>query len=794
MLKNYFAVAVRNLRKEKSYAIINVVGVAIGLTICLLVMAYVIDEYSFDSFHADSDRIYRLIQRSGADGTDLYAGTPFPVRPMLLENVPSIETVAQFTSTEDVIVTANGENFREEINFADPEFFEVFSFRLISGDAKSALSRPGSIVLTESAAQRLLGSVDVLGRELVVTTSGKKYTYFVSAVAEDSPANSSLQYKLITQTAEIKKFLDFELGWNLTAAETYLRIRPDADPGRVIADIQAAANVVPKKAGSESTWTFMLQPLADIHLNPQVSGDTPTSSPTYSLLLGAIGFIVLVLACINFTTLAIGRSQRRIREIGVRKVMGASDSQLYGQLLSEAFVVSLLALLLAFVMAELALPTFNNLSGKAISSILLTTGGWSLAIVALVLLTALLAGGYPAVILSKAPTVQAVRGTARMLSGGTLTRVLVALQFTLSAALIVITLTMSSQLAYMRSAPLGFNKEELVMLQLRGASGEEKLAIIERLRNALHENDGVLSVCASGTSFTGGGMRNTSPAGPDSIDFTVFLNTVDHDYLTTMGLELIRGNPFRPGASPAHDQIIVNETFTKTLGWDSPIGQSVPGLDGVEIIGEIKDYHIRSLAREIEPIALLQVQPGNEWAGQVRFAFLRTSPNNIPATMKRIQEVWSQVAPNLPYSYEFMDQHIAAQYRSYEKWENIMKSAASLAVVVACFGVFGLTALAIARRRKELGIRKVLGARSSQLVALLNREFMILVVLGNLIAWPVAYYSVNRWLADFAYRESVSPWPFIFGISLLLGIVIITVSIQALRAAMLNPTDAIRCE
>lgn len=794
MLRNCVKVALRNLRRERAYAIINVVGLAIGLAICLLVMAYIIDEYTFDKFHSDGDRIYRLIQLPGESEDHFYAGTPFPVRPMLLDNIPSIETVAQFTSEENAIVTVNGQNFREHVHFADPEFFELFSFKLLKGNAKTALSMPGSIVLDASGAERLFGTIDVLGKELTITTSGKKYSYLVSAVAEDAPATSSIRYRFVLPVAEISKFLDFKLGWNLTCAETYLRLRLDADLDKAIADIQTAADVVPKKAGSESIWRFTLQPLSDVHMNPMVIGDTRSSSPTYSYLLGMIGLIVLILACINFTTLAIGRSQRRVREIGVRKVMGALNTQLYGQLLSEALVVSLLSLILAFALAELALPTFNALSGKSIASVLATNGRWTIGVVTLVLLTAFLAGGYPSLVLSRAPAVDAVRGKANMLTGGTLTRILVALQFTLAAGLIVVTLTMSSQLEYMRTAPVGFNKDELVMLQLQGASGADKMAIISRLRNSLSENDGVLSVCASGTAFTGGGVRNSTPIGPDSVMVTVFLNTVDHEYFRTMGIQLTRGLPFRPGTNKSVEQIIVNETFTNTFGWSDPIGKSVPGIDSSEIVGEIKDFHIQSMAEKIEPIALMQVQEGRGWTSAVRYAFLRISPTNIPATMKRIQEVWTQVAPDLPFSYEFMDQHIEAQYRGFEKWSGIMRSAALLAVAVACFGVFGLTAQAIARRRKELGIRKVLGAHSAQLVALLNREFIVLAAVGNVVSWPLAYYSVNNWLADFAYRESISPWPFVAGIGLLLTIVIVTVSVQALRAATLNPTDAIRCE
>ena len=794
MIRNYWLVALRNLRHERTYAIINVTGLAIGLAICLLVMAYIVDEWSFDNFHAGRDQTYRIVQVIPESDPPFRSGTPFPVRPMLIDNVPDIETVVQVVAGEEAIVSAGGRNFRERITFADPEFFQLFSFRLLRGEPENALANPTSIVLTKSSAERIFGSTDVIGKELALAISGQKNTYVVSAVTEDTPANSSIEYGAVLLTSEISKYYDYKLGWNLTWAETYVRLRAGVDVHKVTADIVAAAQIAPKAAGSEEKWIYDLQPITSMHLDPSVDGATRTASPVNSYLLGGIGLIVLVLACINFTTLAIGRSQRRIREIGVRKVMGATEVQLYGQLLSEAAIISLLSLVVAFVLAELALPIFNSLSGKTLSSVIATNGVWSLGLVALVLLTALLAGGYPAFVLTRTSTVSSVRGHANLLSGGTLTRTLVGLQFFLSAALIVVALTMSRQLEFMRTAPVGFGKEQLVLLQLRGASGDEKMSIIERLRNTLHESDGVLSVCASGTSFNGGGMRNGLKVGPDSVDFMVFLNPVDYEYLSTMQVELTRGTGFRSGVSKSLDQFIVNETFTKALGWDNPIGQAVPGIDGSEIIGEVRDYHIRSLVNKIEPIALVQVEAGSSWAGMVRFAFLRLSTDNIPATMKRISDAWRQIAPNLPFDYEFMDEHIAAQYRSYQRWATIMQQAALLAVVVACFGVFGLTALAITRRRKELGIRKVLGARSGQLVTLLNREFVVLAVVGNLIAWPIAYYGVNRWLQGFAYRTPLSLWPFALGIVLLLGIVIVTVSVQTVRASFSNPVEAIRCE
>ncbi len=794
MIRNYLAVALRSLRAEKSYAVVNIFGLAIGLAICLLVMAYIVDEWSFDRFHEGRDRLFRLLQVVTEPGQQLYAGTPFPVRPMLLDNVPNLEAVAQLTGSDDAIIGVGGKNFRDQVCFADPEFFTVFSFKLLSGNRATALSDRSSIVLTASSAQRLFGSTDIVGQSLTVTIAGRQHSYVVSAVIEDTPANSSITYASILRCEEFGKYFDWQLGWNLTCAETFIRLRPGVRPQEAEADIQAAANIVPRRAGSDRDWVYTLQPLDQIHLSPEIESDARTTAPANFYLLGGIGLIVLILACINFTTLAIGRSQRRIREIGVRRVLGARDAQLYGQLLAEALVVSILALLLALALAELALPMFNALAGKSISSVLLTNGLWTLAIIALVILTALLAGGYPALVLTRASAVQAVRGRAQLLSGGFATRLLVTLQFTLSAVLIVISLTMSRQLEYLHHAPVGFDREQLVMLDLRGVNGDDRLAIIERLRASLTPSAGVLSVSASGTSFTGGGVRNGLPYGPDSTLFTVFLNTVDHEYLSTMNLELLKGTPFRAGMRHSRDQVIVNETFAKTLGWEDPLGKAVPGFDNSEIVGVVRDYHIRSLSEPIEPIALLHVQSGNEWSGAIRFAFVRIRPEQIAVTMKNIQEAWLRIAPALPFSYEFMDEHIEAQYRRFDRWAGIVRSAAALAVIVACFGVFGLTALAVARRRKEIGVRKVLGAKSFQLVTLLNRDFLILVAAANLIAWPLAYFAVGHWLAGFAYRVGFSVWPFALGLTLLLTIVLATASVQSLRAALTNPTEVLRTE
>ncbi len=795
MLRNYLVVALRNLRRERSFALINIFGLAIGLAICLLVMAYVVDEWTFDSFHANADCVFRVNAVAPEDNRP-QVNTPFPLRDLILDSAPSqVEGVVQWISMVGALVTSDQQSVRTMVSFADSGFFEVFSFSLLAGDSSRALGDPGGLVLSADFSQRLFGSADPVGRRLSVKLGDRDAQFVVTAVAAPVPDNSTLEFQLLLPMSAMNRFFRSSPTWNTSWPETFVLARPGSDRAELLARINSAAASVPRQVSAQGPRLFELQPLTDLHLRPDIDGSAPnTSSPTYSLVLCLVAFVILETACINFTTLAIGRAQRRVREIGTRKVMGAGTRQIIFQILGETIVISVLAMIVAFVLAELSLPYFNTLSGKSLSSIVSATGAWGLLTIWLVFVAAFFAGFYPALVLSRVKMTDAMRGKAILLTGKLATRVLVVAQFTISAALIVITICLLRQIDFVLHSSLGFEREGLVMLRLEG-SAAERFTLIERLRAALGPSDGILSVAASSADFTGGGVRKSNRVGPDSSEFSVFINPVDQEYVKTMGLQIVDGSDFDRSAAPGvGSRVIVNETFVRQMNWENPIGRTTPLLDDARIVGVVKDYHIQPFSQAIEPIALVETRAGDDWAESLQFALLRLETRKIAAALARIQTVWSGIAPHLPFDYEFMDSHIEAQYRSYLRWAAIIRAAATLAIVVACFGVFGLTALAAHRRRKELIIRRILGAKSRQLILSFYREFALLALIGAALGMPLAYWFAQRWSAEFVYRAAPSFWPYVIGGAALLGVVLATVTVQAARAASSNVAEIIHCE
>lgn len=797
MLRNYFLVAIRSLRRERLYAAINVIGLAVALTLALLALAYVKHERSYDRFHSNSDRLFRInylipqengrIQRS--------AGTAFVLAPILREQLPDIATTVATADLPEAIVQYDRHNFREPVFFADSQFFSTFSFPLIDGDPSTALQNPNSVVLTEKLATKYFGDVRPVGKIITISIRGKQELYEVTGVCRNVPGNSSQQFDLVIPLRKLFSLYEgvFKFGWNLTWPTTYVLLRDGVSVADVNAKLEALALTLPVDADGKLKILFGLQPIADMHFDHAIDNAPPNASrPLYSFILAGLALLVLLLACINFMTLAIGRSQTRTKEVGIRKVLGARSDQVIGRFLGEAILLCLIATLIAFVTAELLLPAFNELSGKQISPSIWMDATTILSILLLVIFTGLVAGGYPAIVLARARLRDSVKGKAAFLTTGAVTRTLVVFQFWLSIALIVSTFVMSNQIDYLQSVPIGFDKEHLLLVKL-GGTGEEKLKTVQLLRNQLSGNPSVRSISAASRSFDGTGMANGDYL-PDSTIFVVYANPADEHFVKTMGLTIIEGSNFTGNVSAdSLEPLLVNETLVRRLKWSSAIGQRVPGITDGRVIGVVNDFNFRSLSEPIEPVVIPFADPQG-WGAEVRFAYLRISPERIPATIESIRKAWQAVAPNFPCEFQFMDDHIDAQYRFEQRWWKIIGMAAVLAVLIACFGTFGLTALAVARRRKEISVRKVLGASSQQIVTLMSSEFLKLAIIGNLLAWPAAYFATRHWLSGFAYHLDPSLLPFLLAAILTVTIVLLTVLVQAVRAAQANPVESLRYE
>jgi putative ABC transport system permease protein len=802
MLKNYLKTAWRNLLRQKLYAFINVLGLAVGLAFCTLIFLYVRDELTFDRFHTMKDRIYRVYQTDfNPDGSAVRNGSwlPIPLGPAMKTDLPEVEEFIRFKQ-KPCIVRAGAETVAEEILFADAPIFDVFSFPLLKGDPKTALAGPDMVVISETLARRYFGDKDPIGQHLSIRLKDRFEDFVVTGIAKDLPGNSSIRFDLLAPFPRLMQ-LDAEAvdNWHWNSYFTYVMLKEGVSQDDVEEKLGTfREKYYPNEARDlreEGRWSgdgipvrFHLQSLTDIHLNPEIGGDPPPSNPLYSYILGSIALGVLLIACINFMTLAIGRSAGRAREIGVRKVVGAKGRQLKLQFWSEALILSVVALVVSLMLAGFFLPVFNQLADKTLHldladpAVLLSLSG-------LVLLTAILAGSYPAILLSSLRPVETLRKSLKLGGSNVLTRSLLVVQFALSVFLIISTIVILDQLNHIRTKNLGFDKEHVVVIPVQGLDGQRLLRLF---RNELADFNGIAGVT---------GINNAFAHGEWGWGFTykgeekeVYVYRVDTDFLEVLKMDLVAGRNFNQSfATDSTHAVIINEAMAREFGWREPVGQVVAGLyeepsRDPTVIGVVRDINFRSLHLPVQPMMIsLSLD---------RFYFLlaRIRPDNMPGALAALGAVWEKAAPDLPFTYTFLDDDLDRQYRAEERWGRIVGYGSFFAILVACLGLFGLAALTVAGRTKEIGIRKVLGASITGVTTLISKRFAGLVLIGVVLAAPAAYLVMNRWLQNFAYRIEIGWSVFFLAGGLALVIALLTVSAQALRAALANPVDALRYE
>ncbi|MCZ6819912.1 MAG: ABC transporter permease [Calditrichaeota bacterium] len=806
MFKNYLKIAFRILGKQKVYAFINVFGLSIGIACCIFIYLFVLNEWSYDRFHEKAVNLYRIYITEDLPKRDpfSYAESPAQLAGALEESFPEVERAVRLDIRTDVIRIGDN-TFTERYHLADSDFFEMFSFPLRNGTPASVLQSLNSVVLTERVALKLFGSAEVLQERLAIKVGPEFHDFTVSGIAENPPLNSSIQFDIVIPIENVKKYRSQKVlnAWFDVFYETYVQLSPQHDPSNFEGKL---ATVVKKHYPTRSAdmVTLHLQPITDIHLNSDVpAGFEPTNDPSYSYILIGIALLVLTIACINFTTLAIGRSSSRSREVGVRKVLGALKSQLVKQFWAEAILMSFLALLVALLLVELVLPFFNNLAGKE-----LTTSFDPLSLFVLFLLTLIVglsAGGYPAFVLSRSSPISIIKGTDESGPRHFWGNGLIVLQFAFSIFFIISTLLMADQLHYLRNKNLGFNNKEVVAIR-NYAPLSNSQAVVERFRQALGKRPEILGVAGTSTNFamlwTQMGFKT------DDGSFRQFYQlTVDHEYLPTMGIEFLEGRNFSPrSGTDSTEAVIVNQTLANYFDWASAIDKSLPGQNFPQhrIIGVVKDFHFDALNNEIAPLAMV-LNPITLLRGindistslsprTLNFINIRISPENTLQTIRLLKSTWKQVAADQPFSFSFLEQDLERQYRQEERWSKIAAYASLFAILIASLGLFGLATLAVSKRTKEMGVRKVLGATVTNVVALLSKDFVRLVLLANIIAWPVAWYAIQKWLQEFAYRIEISWWVFALSGGLALVIALLTVSTQAIRAALANPVESLRYE
>jgi len=805
MLKHYLLVALRGLRRQKLYAFINVGGLAVGIALCALIGLYVRDELTFDRFHEHADRIVRLTQtRYAPDGSveATHAYLPLPLGPALEADLPEVERAVRLMEQE-AFVRRGTTALPEQILFADVGFFDVFTFPLLKGDPATALADPGGIVLSEAAARVWFGGEDPMGRTLEVRLGDAYYEATVTGVAAPGPGNSSVRFDYLMPFAKLPEAFEWVRNnadrWNASSFFTFALLAEGASVGAAAARLPAfREKYIPgetERLREEGQWTgegpareYGFQPLAAVHLDPSVEGGlVPPSDPRYSYILAAIALGILLIACINFTTLAIGRSAGRAKEIGVRKVVGAQRRQLLVQFWGEALLMSVLALAAGLVLARLALPTFNVLAGKDLHLDYLGDVRLAAGLLGLTLLVGLVAGSYPALMLSGLRPIETLRQRLRLGGANALTRSLVVVQFALSVFLICSTGVMLRQLHYLQTKNLGFNEDNLVVIPTQGEDGG---ALLGRLRTELGGRPDVLGVTGMSSAFTHGwSIEGWNVGGEEK---TAYVYRVEPGFLDVMQMPLVAGRDFDPAmATDSTGAVLVNEAFVRDFGWVEPLGQTVEGFyDEPAVVGVVRDVNFLSLHEAVAPMVLMLDAPG--W--NLNHLLVRLAPGDVPGALRAVEAAWARAAPDVPFQYTFLDDDLGQQYESEQRWSRIVGYAAGFAVLIACLGLFGLAALSVARRTKEVGIRKALGASVASVTLLLSKEFARLVLVAVVLAAPVAYLVMRRWLEGFAYHVGIGVGVFMLAGGLALLVALLTVSYQAVRAASSDPVEALRYE
>lgn len=797
MLKNYFKTAWRNLRRNKSATVINITGLMIGMTCCLLIGLYIHHELSYDKFQEKRSRIARVImgyQFSGGEGEMKGNYTSTKVLPAFQRTFPEVESGTRMMMAARIIGVDNKQFEETRVLYADSTLFNVFSFRLLKGNPAQALSGIKKAVLSASTAKKYFGDEDPVGQ--VIKFGANATPVEVTGVIEDCPTNSQIKYDLIVSFSTMQA--NQETTWFNANYTTYLLFKDPAG----IASLQGKLPAFMKKEmeGTGATINYYLEPFADVHLHSAYDGFEPNVSISYIYIIGAVALLILLIACFTYINLSTARSMERAKEVGIRKVVGAEKKQIFGQFLSESVVLSIIALLLSFGAVLLLLPSFNQLSDRQLSPVLLFSPFVIAVSLLAIICIGLLAGSYPAIVLSGFQPVRVLKGAFKSTSSGALLRkTLIVFQFSISAFLIIATFIIQKQLHFIQNRKLGYDREHVLVLPM-DLNIHKNLAAI---RAEMKSNPDIVSISRASnapTEILGGyNMRNARMDKNEQIAVTAGI--IDEEYLKTTGIQLAAGRDITAqdvAAVTSEDeeavlqhQFLINESAARTLGWtpEEAIGQpfwldeSRPGF----VKGVVKDFNFSSMHNPINPLVLF---PG-EWG---RTLLVKISGRNIPQTIAFMETKWKSLVPTRPFSYHFMDDDFNKLYNNELRLGKVINLFAGIAISLACLGLFGLSSYTTQQRIKEIGVRRVIGASVFNIVFLLSRDFVKFVLISFLIATPLAWWAMHNWLQDYAYAIKIPVWIFGLAALLILTITLLTISLQSIRAATMNPVKSLRSE
>jgi putative ABC transport system permease protein len=810
MIQNYFKMAWRNLMKHKFISFINLFGLTMGLTCCLLITVYILHETSFDKYNTNASRIYRVTRNfNNRDGSiSLRLGTVAPPFGPLLQNYfPDIQKITRFLPNGKTPFKYEEKLFNENLSFfVDEHVFDVFTVNVLKGNPKKALNDPFTVMLTETIAKKYFGNDDPMNKMIRMNN---QYNLKVTGVFKEFPSNAHIHPEMMVSFSTLNDSTvygarNLETNYGNNSFFTYLLL-PENYPAKNIEaqfpkflDHSVHFPGAPATFRPSTTTSLGLQKLTDIHLTSHLDYEAEENGDIKRVyVFSVIALIILLIACINYMNLSTARSTLRAKEIGIRKVAGATKGELIAQFLSESVLIAWLSMILAILAAWMVIPALNKLSGLNLSANLLLQWKWILPILSVPFVVGIVSGIYPALFLSSFQPVKTLKGLFRV--GGksiSFRKVLVVMQFGISIVLIITTAIVFQQLRYMQQASLGYSKDHMVVLPYYFTTNSQ----YESFRNDLLTDPNIRNLGRSSRIPTGR-LLDSQGASAESADSLAPVTTelkmlaTDHDFIPSYGISMAAGRNFSRAFSTDTSNFVINDACVKVLGWktaEKAIGKNFMygGVKG-KIIGVIKDFHFESMHQRIVPIVMSLPKPEQSFYNQLS---IKISSTNLTAALASIEKKWKTYLPEMPYEFSFMDEKFNKLYVSEQRQGSLFTIFACIAIFVACLGLLGLSSFAITQRIKEIGIRKVLGASAGNLVMLLSKDFLRLVIIAALIAFPIAWYAMSQWLADFAYRISISWWIFLVAGIVAAAIALLTVSIQAIKAAMANPVKSLRTE
>jgi ABC-type antimicrobial peptide transport system permease subunit len=774
MFSNYLKVALRNIIRQKGYAFINITGLAVGMACFILIALWVRDGLSYDRFHLNADRLYLVTDyEKYTDGDELkFSVNPPELAPTLIREYPEIVDAVRYKNLPGRVVRHEDRFFSEDrLAVADPSFFTLFSFDFIKGKPAQALASPNSIVITQGMAGKYFGDADPMGKALQVD-GGVDFT--VTGIIRNVPANSHLEFDFLAPFSAAKDFGLSVEGWETYAFKIYVMIVDNVNFGELS---QKIAGAVRLHHDPEAIVDLSLQPIIDIHLSR-------VKSSIY--IFSLIATFILLTACINYMNLATARAGKRTKEVGLRKVVGASRREIVLQFFGESILISLMALSLSLLLVEMFLPLFNDLAAKQLSFGMIKNGYMILILLGTAIATGTISGSYPALFISSLAPASVLKGSWRSGSKGAFFRkLLVSLQFVLSITLIIGTVVVGRQLHFMQNQKLGFDKEQVLCINLKGESTRK----FELLKSELSKIEGVVNISVASDAPAGLDMSTLIHEwgeGQIKGDLLIHRLFADWDLAATLGVEMAEGRFLsQQFISDTSASVVVNQAAVRAMGMESPLGKEVLGST---IVGVVKDFHFNSLHSQIKPLAI------QHRSDLFRFLLVKIKPGDVSRSIGSLSAAWGELVPGTPFEYQFLDENIDEMYKTDQRMGKMVDSFTILALFIACLGLFGMASFTAEQRTKEIGIRKVLGATIPGITFSLIREFGKWVLLANLIAWPLAYFTMNRMLEVYAYRISLDVWVFLAAGGAALIIAVATVSYQSIKAALANPVESRRYE